>query len=124
MKKIMEVNGEVYVRVSFLVDYGMNRASVHNALKKFRDKKSERYEYFMDPVDKRIRWIKYLSIPLSARLRKNLPLVEDLVANYEKINKSKITELIRTSFDLMITTGYKQFTTCYWGIISDQYTVV
>lgn len=118
-EEVLNWNGVLLVRVSFLEKYGLSRSSINNKLSKFRKGKSKYYDHISDPNDARIKWIKYNSIPASTRRDKEMPSEERLMSSLDtedvSINMKRIRQVLYHAYNERFE-GFKKH---YMGVFHD-----
>lgn len=112
--------GEVYVRISFLVNYGLSEKSINNQLSRHRSGKTTHYDHFKDPYDKRVIWIKYSTIPVNSLKKYKLPIEERLKLTLDEEKNSRTTELIRHTMYHAYEKGYVSFTRNFNGVFNEK----
>lgn len=118
-EEVLNWNGVLLVRVSFLVKYGVSRSSINNKLSKFRVGKSKYYDHISDPNDARIKWIKYNSIPAATRLGKEMPSEERLMSSLDTENVSINTRRIHQILYHAYNEGFQGFKKHYIAVFHD-----
>lgn len=116
---IINLNGEIYVQISFLLKYGLNASTIHNGLSRNRKKNNRSYIHFKDSQDKRIVWIKYSSLPKQLFNKFNLPSLLKLTEIVSKKKKSDIEELIHRCLHFAYDIEFKSFRKFYHGVYHD-----
>lgn len=118
-KNTLNLNGNLYVRISFLTEYGLSEKSLKNRLSDNRSGKTKSYQHLKDPNDTRINWIEYQSIPPATRRKKNLPIEEVLLREIDVEKTERVSNLIESSLSLAYQSGYIHFCKHYHGVFAD-----
>lgn len=113
--EITNLNGESYVLTSFLQKHGVNEQTIYNGLSRNRNQKSKHYDHYKDPVDQRLKWIRYRSIPLNLFKRYQLPSHDQLLEQSVKNEDSKIHELIIRTLQFAYDIEYKKYLKTFHG---------
>src|SRR5690606_18077934 len=109
------LNGESYVLIPFLKKYGVKKQTIYNGISRNRRKRSKYYEHYTDPVDKRIKWIKYTSLPDQIFMRYNLPSPDKIADLYSSEINDKTDDLIIRTLQFAYEIEYKSFQKLYYG---------
>ena len=117
---IMNLNGEIYIRISYLENYGIKSTTINNRLCENRKGKTNNYQHFEDPKDKRVKWVRYSSIPSQTFKKYNLPIPEQLLNGIENQKKTKIEELISKSLYHAYEKDYIHYVKFYHGVFFEK----
>lgn len=120
LMEILALDGLIYVQLSFLKKYGVNTQSICNQLGRNRRKLTSHYDHFADSHDKRIKWIRYSSIPQVMFKKLQLPSEQQLHQVIEIEKQDKLDRLIALKFDHSEREGYKACIKYYQGYFYDQ----
>jgi len=119
MNNIIDLNGEVYVLSSFLTEYGVNKGTIYNGFKKFRNNDSLHYDHFTDSIDKRLKWLRFGSIPLLLLRKYPIPTEKNLLDDLNQSKLEKNERFILTRFNYAIERGYYKYKIQYHGLFYD-----
>lgn len=118
-KELLNLNGILHVRISFLEKYGFSVAAIHSRLSANRKGRTKTYEHHSDPNDLRVKWIKFSSIPARTRLKYNLPSEETILYEVEEEDINQSIQRIRRCLFHAYNDGYHHFFKHYHGIYYD-----
>jgi len=119
MNNIIDLNGEVYVLSSFLTKYGVNKGTIYNGLSRYNRKITFHYDHFTDNIDKRLKWIRFSSIPLKLIKRHCIPTETELQDSLEDSKMDKKEKQIVRSFDFAYHQGFIGCKKHYHGLFHD-----
>jgi transposase InsO family protein len=124
MEDIIDLNGDIYVLLSFLEKYGVNRQTVTNGMSKYRNKKSIYFVNIPHPGDKRLKWIKYSSITASLFRNHKLPSEIELANSLRNNVKDEVSDVIKLKLDAAYNDGYRLFQKHFASVFSESDLVV
>ena len=119
-EELLNLNGILHVRISFLEKYGLSAASIHNRLSANRKGMTKGYQHFSDPNDHRVKWIILNSVPPGTRKTYQIPPEEKLLLELDENHKREALEPIRQSLFHAYHQGFTPFLKYYHGIYFDQ----
>lgn len=122
--KTFIMNEEIYTQISSLEKYGLKSQTIINGMHRFRQGKSKHYINVSDPLDKRIKWILYRSIPLRMFEKYDLPSPSSLERINQNEEKESSDKLVKMTLDFAYDLEYKKFTKMFYGIFYERELIV
>lgn len=120
---IISLDGDIYVQLSFLKKYEVNEQSVMNGMNRNRKKQTRYFEHFTDPVDKRIKWIRYESISPQIKDNCKLPSQDQLNEILEQEKRYKTENFITLQLNSACERGYQPFLNHYIDLFFDPHLI-
>ncbi len=124
MEDIIDLNGEIYVLISFLEKHGVNKQTVMNGMAKYRKSKSLYFAHFPHPNDKRLKWIRYSSITANLVRNHNLPNENELAYSLRNKITDDVSNTIKLKLDAAYNDGFRLFQKHFVPSFSEQELVI
>ena len=118
MNEVLINGDELYVSINFLKEKGIKNSTIHNGFLRNDKRRSLSWNRLKHPLNKKLIYVEYDSIPKQTKLKSKLLSKEGLIAKYLEVKKEKTEEeisitTVQISLQVAFNSKWREFLPLY-----------